>query len=89
MEKHSPSQKGISCRFYPKLCPWSNVFPDKPSSDRLLKRIFLEQKKLKHLPLSQPMSAYCRNSTGVSDTEEVQLHKEELGSCIKNSIRDL
>lgn len=39
--------------------------------------------------LSQPTSAYCRNSTGVSDTEEVQLHKEELGSCIKSSIGDL
>lgn len=51
MEKHSPSQKGILCRFYPKLCPWSYVFPDKPLSNRLSRRIFLEQKKLKRLPL--------------------------------------
>lgn len=54
------------------------LFQANLSPNKLSRRVFLEQKKANtFVSLSQPTSVYCRNSTGISDTEEGWLCKEE------------
>lgn len=54
MKKHNPSRKGVLCRFcicfYTLNCPQGTMF-FQTSSNKLSRGVFLEQKKLKCLPL--------------------------------------
>lgn len=54
MKQHNPSHKGVLCRFcrcvYTLNCPQGTMF-FQTSSNKLSRRVFLEQKKLKRLPL--------------------------------------